>query len=153
MNPLSFEEAIEQICAADQRYDAEAYRFVRDALDFTIRLLEKPRTGASRHVSGRELLNGIRRYALSEYGPMSLRVLRTWGLHATEDFGEIIFNLVDLGVLGRTDEDRREDFANGYAFEQAFVAPFRPASGATSKAPPGDSTVHPPPGRNKGDPT
>ena len=153
MNPLSFEEAIEQICAEDSRYDAEAYRFVRDALDYTIRLLEKPKTGMGRHVSGQELLGGIRQYALSEYGPMTLRVLRTWGLRATEDFGEIIFNLVDLGVLGRTDEDNREDFAGGYEFEQAFAAPFRPASRARSNASPDDAPVHPPPGHKKGEST
>ncbi len=132
MNPLSFEEAVERICVEDNRYAPEAYRFVREALDTAIRLYEKPRSGRERHVTGHELLEGIRRHALSEYGPMAFRVLTTWGLHRTDDFGEIVFNLVARGVLGRTDKDRREDFSGGYDFFHAFKTPFQPANGAAS---------------------
>ena len=132
MNPVSFEEAVENICAEDNRYAPEAYRFVREALDAAIRLYEKPRAGRERHVTGHELLEGIRRHALSEFGPMSFRVLTTWGLHRTDDFGDIVFNLVDRGVLGRTDKDRREDFSGGYDFSRAFKTPFQPSNGAAS---------------------
>lgn len=59
---------------------------------------------------------------------MSLTVLKTWGITKTEDFGEIVFNLVESGQLGKTDRDRKEDFANGYDFQSAFAKPFQPAS-------------------------
>ena len=125
MKRIGFEEAIAQILLKDVRYDAEAYRFVREALDFTLKLFEKPATGPARHVSGQELLDGLRRQALAEFGPMALRVLAHWGVRRTEDVGEIVFNLVDIGALGRTDRDRREDFAGGYDFHEAFRAPFQ----------------------------
>lgn len=153
MNPLRFEEAVEQMCTQDNRFDPEAYRFVREALDFSIRLFEKPRTGEGRHVSGQELLEGIRQYALSEYGPLAYRVLSTWGITRTEDFGDLVFHLVDLGVLGQTENDRREDFARGYDFDRAFRDPFRPAPNLPSTARPGAAPEQAPPknGTKKGD--
>jgi uncharacterized repeat protein (TIGR04138 family) len=87
-----------------------------------VRCLEKPR-----HVSGQELLAGIREFALAEFGPMAKTVLNSWGITRTEDFGEIVFNMVEIGLLGRTDKDSREDFANGYDFEEAFRKPFLPS--------------------------
>ncbi len=63
-------------------------------------------------MSGKELLEGIREYALNEFGPMTLALLREWGIHACEDFGNIVFNLVEHGVLAKTEEDTREDFKN-----------------------------------------
>jgi uncharacterized repeat protein (TIGR04138 family) len=66
-------------------------------------------------------------FALQEFGPIAGTVLKTWGVTRTEDFGEIVFNLVNRGLLGKTDEDRKEDFSNGYDFRTAFVTPFLPA--------------------------
>lgn len=129
MSLMNYQEAIERIMLRDQRYDAAAYIFLRQALDFAVKRLEKPLTGPARHVSGQELIEGIREYALQEYGPMALRVLNHWGLRQTEDFGELVFNLVDEGVLGRTEEDSRKDFASGYDFENAFRRPFLPKIG------------------------
>ncbi len=126
MRKISFEEAIARIVARDDRFDPEAYRFLRRALDFTVEFYEKPATGKARHVSGAELLDGVRRMALKEFGPMALRVLRTWGVTRTEDIGAMVFYLVESGVLGKTDRDRIEDFANGYSFEDAYATPFRP---------------------------
>jgi uncharacterized repeat protein (TIGR04138 family) len=134
MKQADFHEALRQILERDTRYAPEAYGFVREALEFTIKLLQKPEQGPARHVSGMELLDGIRQYALQEYGPLTLRVLNHWGVRRGEDFGEIVFALVESGVLGKTAEDRREDFAGGYDFEAAFAAPFRPAQ--PSAAPP-----------------
>ncbi len=125
MKKLSFEEAIELLSDRKTRYPPDAYRFLRESLDFTVKLLEKPVSGQGRHVTGQELLEGIRQYALQEYGVMAHRVLRHWNIQRTEDVGEMVFQLVELGVLGRTENDRIEDFAGGYDFEQAFVAPFR----------------------------
>lgn len=127
MHDASFVKAVEEICGKDHRYDPEAYFFLREALFFTAKMLEKPVKGPGRHVSGRELLEGIRTYALQEFGPMSLTVLNTWGLKKTDDFGEIVFNMVEAGKLGRTDTDRKDDFVGGYDFYQAFAVPFLPA--------------------------
>lgn len=126
MKKIHFQEALAGILARDPRYAEDAYHFVREALDFTIKLLDKPQEGPGRHVTGQELLEGIRQYALKEYGQMALRVLNTWGIHKTEDFGEIVFNMVEAGILGKTEEDKKEDFHGGYDFETAFVRPFLP---------------------------
>lgn len=114
---------LNDLLARDPRYTAEAYAFVRAGLDFTVRRLEKPR-----HVSGRELLDGIREFALSEFGPMTRTVLAGWGLTRTEDVGEIVFNMVEVGLLGKTEKDSRADFAAGYDFDDAFCKPFQPDS-------------------------
>jgi len=133
MKQTDFNEALRRILERDQRYTADAYLFLREALEFTIQLLKKPDKGPTRHVSGAELLDGIRQFALQEYGPLTLRVLHHWGVRRGEDFGEIVFNLVEAGALGKTEEDRREDFAGGYDFERAFAVPFRPESAAPAR--------------------
>jgi len=125
MKKVNFQEALLGILDRDPRYAEDAYHFLREALDFTIKLLEKPVEGPGRHVSGQELLEGIRQFTLKEFGPMALRVLNTWGIRRTDDFGEMVFNMVGAGILGKTDEDRREDFAGGYDFDAAFAKPFR----------------------------
>lgn len=128
MSELDFKEVIRGICSKDPRYPVEAYAFLRDALDFTTKSMEKPAGSKKKHVTGGELLEGIREYALQELGPMASTVFKTWGIKRTEDFGEIVFNLVESGVLGKTDTDKREDFANGYDFFNTFAKPFIPAS-------------------------
>ena len=115
------EDLFESILTRDPRYSVEAYFFVREALDYVVRQLETPR-----HVSGQELLDGIRNYALKEYGPVTKRVLSEWGIHECIDFGHIVFNLVNEGLLGKTDEDSLDDFSNGYDFTEAFLKPFQP---------------------------
>ncbi len=126
MHEKDFNDVIDMICTRDPRYLPDAYFFIREALDFTVTMHKKPAQGAMRHVSAAELLDGIRTYALQEYGPMALTVLRSWGVTCTEDIGEVVFNLVESGKLGKTENDRKEDFAGGYDFETAFQAPFRP---------------------------
>ncbi len=130
MKQTDFNEALRKILEQDNRYAPDAYLFLREALDFTIKLLQKPNTGPARHVTGGELLDGIRQFALQEFGPLALRVLNHWGVKRCEDFGEIVFNLVESGALGKTEEDRREDFAGGYDFERAFAVPFLPEAPA-----------------------
>lgn len=126
MHDGAFTETIMEICRKDQRFDPDAYVFIREALDYTAGMLDKPKKQGRRHVSGGELLEGIRLYALHTYGPMTLRVLRAWGIEKTEDMGDIVFNMVESGILGSTKEDRREDFAGGYDFKKAFEDPFLP---------------------------
>lgn len=121
-------DALREIVKDDPRFDLDAYLFLRESLDVAMRMFNKPADGPSRHVSGRELLEAVRAHALNEYGPMALRVLNTWGVHRTDDFGAIVFNMVERGVLGKTDEDKLEDFKECYDFVEAFDNPYRPAS-------------------------
>jgi len=120
MNHPKTEELLNRVLEKDDRYAVEAYIFVQEALEYTVSKLKTPR-----HVSGQELLEGIREYALQEYGPMAKRVLNEWGLKKCIDFGHVVFNLVDEGLLGKSENDRLEDFSNGYHFDDAFVKPFR----------------------------
>lgn len=140
MKTINVQDILERIVTKDSRYDRDAYIFVREALDHTLKMLNKPsrqksfrdtrETGdASKrmlsHVSGQQLLEGIRSYALQEYGPLAKTVLEHWGVTRCEDFGEIVFNMVEAGLLGKTEQDTKADFADGYDFEEAFAAPFR----------------------------
>ena len=127
MQQFDYNEVLETILAKDSRYPLEAYQFVREGLDYTQHKMARM-TGAKepRHVTGRELTDGMRQYALETYGPMARLLLNDWGIHATEDFGEIVFNLVENNLLAKTKNDSREDFAGGFDFEEAFTAPFQP---------------------------
>lgn len=130
MQDLEFSEVVELICKEDNRFDRKAYTFVRQALDSTVKDLKKKqpdRTSKSQHVTGAELLEGIRGYALEQYGPLAKTVLNTWGITRCRDFGDIVFNLIEYNVFSKTENDRREDFADIYEFDEAFVKPFAPA--------------------------
>ncbi len=127
MQEITFEEALEMIRAKDPRYAREAYLFVREALDHTQKTIAKDSRGHIRHVTGQELLGGIREFALEQFGPMAMFVLGEWGIRACEDFGEIVFNMVDIGLLAKTERDSRADFAKGYEFDDAFRKPFLPS--------------------------
>jgi uncharacterized repeat protein (TIGR04138 family) len=130
MQDLEFTEIVGLICKEDSRFDRKAYTFVRQALDHTVKELRRKnpeRTGKSQHVTGAELLLGIRAYALDQFGPLTKTVLNTWGITRCVDFGDIVFNLIEYNVFSKTDSDRREDFADLYDFDEAFVKPFAPA--------------------------
>lgn len=104
-------------------YPPEAYDFVQQGLSFTVqqihgRTAAKPR--ASRHVSGQQLCEGIRQYALAQYGMLAATVLRLWNINSTLDFGRIVFALIEAGHMQKTDEDTIEDFRNVYDFKAAF---------------------------------
>jgi uncharacterized repeat protein (TIGR04138 family) len=126
MQEINFDEAVEQILARDSRYTRDAYLFVREALDYTQKLVGKETRGQIRHVSGQELLDGIRRFALNQFGPMVVTVFEEWGVHNCRDFGEIVFNMVESSLLAKTEKDTRDDFQNGYDFTEAFRKPFWP---------------------------
>jgi uncharacterized repeat protein (TIGR04138 family) len=119
---------LREILEKDDRYEPEAYLFLRQALDYTTSKLNRNRTGQHKHVSGQELLDGFRRHTLDQFGPLSKIVLENWGIFSCEDIGEIVFNMVDVGILGRTEEDNKDDFRNGYDFVDAFEWPFWPPS-------------------------
>ena len=127
MDDAALVKVVRQICARDKRYHPGAYFFMMEALDHTARALEKhTKAGAERHISGAELLEGIRTFTVQQFGPMSLTVLDAWGLKTTRDFGAIVFNLVESGKLRKTDTDTIEDFDGGYDFHDAFTKPFLP---------------------------
>ena len=129
MQGKDFSEVVKIIVNNDQRYDRNAYEFVRVALDHTYEELQKSdKERRNQHVSGRELLDGIREYALGQYGPMTYSLFDQWGIHTGKDFGQIVFNLVDYGVFGKTDQDSIEDFDDCYDFREAFELPYLPPS-------------------------
>jgi len=127
MNKKDFSEVVELILRDDSRFDKGAYFFVRKALDHTLQeLMEHTKGRTTNHVSGQELLGGIRDFALEQYGPMTMTLFDRWGLSKCSDFGDIVFSLVEQGVFGKTDADCREDFADAYDFREVFADPFEP---------------------------
>lgn len=135
MQKIGFAEALESVVVNDPRYQRDGYIFLRDALDFTTKQQKKARGVSVRHVTGPELLGGVRQYALKEFGPMVMTVFDSWGIHSCEDIGHMVFNLIAAGVFGKTEEDSIKDFKNVYDFEEAFVRPFAPAKPASTRTP------------------
>lgn len=135
MQAVNFEEILELIVKKDPRYQRDGYFFLREALDHTQKMVGKAKKDEIRHVTGQELLSGIREYALSQYGPMTLTVLEEWGINSCEDFGEMVFNMVANNLLAKTDKDTREDFKDGYSFEDAFRKPFLPKTKSVKNEP------------------
>jgi uncharacterized repeat protein (TIGR04138 family) len=135
MQKIGFAEALESVVANDPRYQRDGYIFLRDALDFTTKQQKKIKGVSVRHVTGPELLDGVRRYALKEFGPMVMTVFDSWGIRSCEDIGHMVFNLIGAGVFGKTEEDSIKDFKNVYDFDEAFVKPFAPAKPECGKSP------------------
>src|SRR3712207_6408173 len=136
MQKIGFAEALDSIVAADSRYSRDAYVFLRDALDYTTKQQKKIKGATVRHVAGPELLEGVRQYALKEFGPMVLTVFSSWGIRCCEDIGHMVFNLIGAGIFGKTEEDSIEDFKEVYDFEEAFAKPFKPQQPLVRQLPP-----------------
>jgi uncharacterized repeat protein (TIGR04138 family) len=126
MQPAQFEHAIESIVKRDPRFDPQAYLFLKEALDFTLKQAAESNAGQTRHVTGRELLGGFRDLALQEFGPMAHTLLAEWGIHTTRHVGEMVFHLIEEQMFGKQDSDTIEDFEDLYDFAEAFQAPFVP---------------------------
>ena len=126
MKSLKFEEILETISGKDQRYHRDAYIFMREALEYTQSSMGTSKRENVRHISGGELLEGIRRFALDQFGPMVTTVLSEWGIQSCEDFGELVFNMVEHNLLAKTERDSRDDFKGGYTFFDAFRKPYLP---------------------------
>lgn len=149
MHEISFDETLEVICAHDARFHRDAYIFVREALDYTQNQINKDVRDASgraemrqseKHVTGQQLLEGIRQCALTQFGPMAITVFEEWGIRHCRDFGEIVFNMVEASLLKKTETDSRGDFENGYDFHEAFRQPFLPAGKLEASRPPEKET-------------
>jgi uncharacterized repeat protein (TIGR04138 family) len=119
----NLEERLKQVVARDGRYHVNAYRFVYEALDYTVKRLDK-----KRHISGRELLEGIKNLALEQFGGLAVMVFDVWGVRKTADFGNIVFNLVEADLMSRSEDDSREDFEGVYEFREVFRIDAKPSS-------------------------
>lgn len=135
-------QAILKLVQNDPRYAVEAYLFVREALAFAAdnRAVESDSEVASggkstrsrcRHVTGQQLCEGIREYALHQFGLMAKLVLNNWGLQQTGDFGNVVYNMIDAGIMRKSADDRRRHFDNVYDFSDVFEVQFRLNNGAT----------------------
>lgn len=111
-----FHKIVEAICSKDNRYKADAYEFIMQALAFTQKQLKK--TG---HLSGQEVAAGIRDLAIEQYGPMAKTVLNHWGIRATADIGTIVFIMIDHQLLSRQESDSIKDFNEVYDFDSVFA--------------------------------
>ncbi len=117
----AIEQRILEITRADSRYRAGAYHLVFEALDFTMQRLGKSkRRGTERHLTVLELLEGFRDHAIDQFGPLSRIVLSSLGIESTDDVGEVVFHLVDRGLLNKQDSDTRDQFVHAFSFREAF---------------------------------
>ncbi len=124
--------AMVDLLQRDQRYKLQAYQFIRDALTYAQEVLRIPEqnrarglTGESaRHMTGQQLCEACRRYALEQYGMLAKMVLNSWGIYTTGDFGEIVYNLIGIHQMRKSESDRREDFDNVFDFGTAFEPEF-----------------------------
>lgn len=115
-----FHSIVERICLEDGRYKPDAYAFIMEALSYT-----QKKYKLTTHVSGPQLLRGVKDLLLEKYGPMAKTLLDHWGISKTDDFGHIVFHLVDNKVLTKTEEDRIDHFRNGYDFKEVFEQGYR----------------------------
>ena len=126
----TYQARLAEVVQRDPRYAYEAYEFVFAALSHTQKLLGRvaddgSAPGSQYHVSGRELVHGIRDLALREFGLMARIVFRMWGINRTADFGDIVFNLVEENLMSKTDQDSRADFEDVFDLDQALVQEFQ----------------------------
>lgn len=117
---LNVEEVLDSIVARDARYQRAAYCFVREVLDVVQKKRSKFATHGPAHVTGQQLLEAIRCLALERFGSQALIVLKGWGVRRCEDFGEIVFNMIESSLLGKAERDSRDDFKGGFDFSVAF---------------------------------
>ncbi len=119
-----------EIVRNDPRYPYEAYEFVFESLNHTQRLLGRipdpgeGDVGPEHHVSGREILHGACELAVKEFGLLARLVFRHWGIHRTDDFGELVFNLIEGGLLSKTENDHRSDFQNVFDLDRVLSEGF-----------------------------
>lgn len=115
MNHVTTESVLAGIRGRNPRYAESGYLFVLGALHRRLTSLDAPR-----HISGAEVADAVRELALERYGPLARTVLEHWGIHSTGDMGEIVFALVECGILIKRPEDSREDFEGLFSFDEAF---------------------------------
>ncbi len=125
-------QAMRDLLSEDERFKLEAYQFIRESLQYAHEHLigeleEGEETGEKsgpRHVTGQQLCEACRLYAIDQYGYLAKMVLASWGIHSTSDFGELVYNLIRIEQMRKSDSDRREDFDDVYEFDDAFEPEF-----------------------------
>ena len=121
-------DPLRKLALKDGRYAPEAFTFLYESLDHAVKLAGRENAeGSERHVTGQELLAGMRVYATELFGPLAAQVWRRWGVKETLDWGRIVFLLVEGGLLNRQESDTVDDFAAGFDFDEAFVRGYRVA--------------------------
>jgi len=126
MQTIQFEESVISILNRDTRYDGQAYLFLKDALDYTLKRVMEEQSGRGRHVSGEELLKGFRDYALEQFGPMAVTLMEEWGVSECSDVGNMVFRLIEEQVFGKQESDTREDFEGSFDLIKSLRDPFLP---------------------------
>ena len=126
-------QAMRDLLNEDKRYKLEAYQFIRESLQYAHEhligqadetVVAPEEKGGSNHVTGQQLCEACRLYAVEQYGYLAKIVLASWGVHSTSDFGELVYNLIRIEQMRKSDSDRREDFDDVYAFDDAFEPKF-----------------------------
>jgi uncharacterized repeat protein (TIGR04138 family) len=116
------QDALLELSTRDGRFSVEAYRFLFESLEDALRLAKKEDAeGLERHLTGQEVLFGMREFARKSFGPLAAQVWRSWGVMESMDWGRIVFLMVDNNLLARREEDSIEDFREGFDFDAAFV--------------------------------
>lgn len=126
MQAVQFEESIASIMRREGRYDGQAYFFLKESLDFTLKRVMEETGGKGRHVSGKELLEGFRDLAIEQFGPMASTLMDEWGVMECRDVGNMVFQLIEEQVFGRQESDKPEDFDGVFDFRKALCDPFLP---------------------------
>jgi len=141
MQQPDFEAVLSTILESDTRYHRDAYSFLKEALDASQKAISKANKNQVGHITAQQLLDGIRQYGLAQFGPMTRTVLNEWGVSSCDDFGEMVFLLVEHGLLRKKESDKKDDFKGGYDFAEAFERPFRPAQKRVSLPEPDEAKV------------
>ncbi|MEW6199225.1 MAG: Minf_1886 family protein [Planctomycetota bacterium] len=125
--PMDMElaEKFEDAVRRDGRYPPEAYEFLHRGLELATRMKHgAPPAGSTaslqRHVTGQELCDALRVLAIRQWGPLAREVLRRWNIHRTRDFGQMVYLMIDVGLMGKQDSDEISDFDDVYDFAVAF---------------------------------
>jgi uncharacterized repeat protein (TIGR04138 family) len=122
------QELLHNLCHRDTRYPPEAYEFLFATLGFIQQQMKEKglHSGAGpNHVTGQQFAEGCRDLALHEFGMMARTVFKLWNIHSTADFGEMVYNLIDIQLMSKQETDKKEDFHNVYDFEKAFSEGFK----------------------------
>ena len=115
----------------DARFKVEAYQFIRESLQFAHEHADLIRPASTtsdaddiRHMTGQELCEACRLYSLEQYGYLAKMVLASWGIHSTSDLGEVVYNLIGIEQMRKSESDQKEDFENAFSFEDGFEPQF-----------------------------
>ncbi len=122
------EPILDEIFAFDRRYRRGGYHFVEEALEYAqqeLGLHRDPENPEASHLTGQQLCEAIRHHAQEEFGYMAKVVLNSWGIRTTSDIGEIVYNMIKVKCMNKSEHDRREDFDDCFDFEVAFQQDFR----------------------------